>query len=145
MINWDEFEHIHVIKKLRQILSSWWNIDIIFTDERGHVRGPDLKAISQVNPAVKLFLSKESSIDNLSEVVSKSMETMRQNNDRFMIRRWDVAGFDIAIVPIIIENEFMGNVVALGFLKDTDITNRLNEIRERLATFGATNDLSEGH
>ena len=34
MINWDEFEHIHVIKKLRHILSSWWNVDVIFTDER---------------------------------------------------------------------------------------------------------------
>lgn len=144
MINWDEFEHIHVIKKLKQILSSWWNIDIIFTDERGHVRGPDLKSNAHINPAVKLFLGKETTVDNLSEVVSKSMETMRQNNDRFMIRKWDVAGFDIAIVPIIIENEFMGNVVALGFLKDTDVTNRLNEIRERLASFGASNDVIQG-
>ena len=33
MINWDEFDHIHVIKKLRQILNTWWNIDIVFTDE----------------------------------------------------------------------------------------------------------------
>jgi two-component system response regulator HupR/HoxA len=143
MINWDEFEHIHVIKKLKQILSSWWNIDIIFTDERGHVRGSDQRSTAQVNPAVKHFLSKKTSIENLSEVVSKSMETMRQSNDRFMIRKWDLGGFDIAIVPIIIENEFMGNVVALGFLKDTDVTNRLNEIRERLAAFGAPNDVIE--
>jgi two-component system response regulator HupR/HoxA len=144
MINWDEFEHIHVIKKLKQILSSWWNIDMIFTDERGHVRGPDLKSSSHTNPAVKLFLSKDTAITNLSDVVAQSMETMRQNNDRFLIRKWDMAGFDMAIVPIIIDNEFMGNVVALGFLKDADVTNRLNEIRERLSSFGATNDVIQG-
>ena len=39
MINWSEFEHIHVIKKLKQILKSWWNIDVLFTDERGHLKG----------------------------------------------------------------------------------------------------------
>ena len=60
MINWEEFEHIHVINKLKQILASWWSIDIIFTDERGMVRGPDPKGTNLVNPAVKLFLSKSS-------------------------------------------------------------------------------------
>ena len=39
MINWNEFEHIHVIKKLKQILNSWWNIDLVFTDERGEIKG----------------------------------------------------------------------------------------------------------
>ena len=58
MINWDEFEHIHVIKKLKQILSSWWNIDIVFTDERGHLRGMDPKSNRLSNPAVSAFLSK---------------------------------------------------------------------------------------
>lgn len=144
MINWDEFEHIHVIKKLKQILASWWNIDIIFTDERGHIRAADSKAASFVNPAVKLFLSKETSADNLSELVAKTMESMRQSNDKHFMRKWDMAGFDVAIVPIVIENEFMGNVVAMGFLKDTDVTNRLNEVRERLAAFGASNEVIQG-
>ena len=39
MINWDEFEHIHVIKKLKHILSAWWNIDVVYTDERGVLKG----------------------------------------------------------------------------------------------------------
>jgi len=144
MINWDEFEHIHVIKKLKQILQSWWNVDIIFTDERGFVRGPDLKSTLHTNPAVKMFLTKEAAVENLSEIVAKSMDSVRQSNDRYTLRKWDMAGFDIAIVPIIIENEFMGNVVAMGFLKDADVTNRLNEIRERLSAFGASNEVIQG-
>ncbi len=140
MINWDEFEHIHVIKKLKQILASWWNVDIIFTDERGFVRGPEMKAAHFVNPAVKLFLSKEAGSENLSEVVSKSMETLRASNSRYLVKKWDMSGFDIAILPIVIENEFMGHVVALGFLKDSEAPQRINEVRERLAAFGANND-----
>lgn len=142
MINWDEFEHIHVIRKLKHILASWWNIDLIFTDERGHVRGSELKEF--VNPAVRLFLTKEASVENLSEVVAKAMEATRQSNDRFTVRKWDMAGFDMAIVPIVIENEFMGNVVALGFFKDAEVTNRLSEVRERLSAFGANTDVIEG-
>ena len=40
MIRWDDFEHIHVIKKLKHILGSWWNIDVMFTEENGYLRGP---------------------------------------------------------------------------------------------------------
>lgn len=144
MINWDEFEHIHVIKKLKQILASWWNIDIVFTDERGLLRGPEVNGSKFVNPAVQYILSKDSTAENLSEFVTKTMENLRQSNNRFTIKKWDMAGFDIAIVPIIIENEFMGNVLAMGFLKDEAVTNRLNEIRERLAAFGANNDIIQG-
>lgn len=141
MINWDEFEHIHVIKKLKQILSSWWNIDVVFTDERGHIRG-DLKSNRYINPAVSTFLSKETALDSLAETVQKSIEELRASSNRYAIRKWDTAGFDIAIVPIMIDNDCMGTAVALGFLKDAQSSARLNEIRERLAIFGASADLA---
>ncbi|MCB0366106.1 MAG: sigma 54-interacting transcriptional regulator [Bdellovibrionaceae bacterium] len=144
MINWDEFEHIHVIKKLKQILSSWWNIDIIFTDERGHLRGVDPKTTKFCNPAVNTFLNKDSAMDNLADTISKSIEDLRMSENRYSIRKWDTAGFDIAIVPILIDNDFMGTVVAMGFVKDvTNNGQRLNEIRERLAIFGASADIIE--
>lgn len=142
MINWDEFEHIHVIKKLKQILSSWWNIDIVFTDEKGHLRGLDLK--SKVNNlAVTTFLSKESILENLAETVQKTMEDLKNSENRYSIKKWETTGFDIAVVPIIIENDVMGSVVAMGFLKDHLSPQRLGEIRERLAIFGASTDTIE--
>ncbi|MAV90944.1 MAG: nitrogen fixation protein NifA [Bdellovibrionaceae bacterium] len=139
MINWDEFEHIHVIRKLKQILGSWWSIDVVFTDDKGRLRGvPDVSKIS--NPAVKTFLSKETSLESFSEAVNKAVEDIRSSEHRYSIRKWDTAGFDIAVVPIIIENDFMGTVVAMGFLKDRNQTGRISEIRERLAIFGASGD-----
>src|ERR1700752_2808808 len=41
MINWDELKHIHVIRKLEEILAQWFNTDIFFVDERGQVRNFD--------------------------------------------------------------------------------------------------------
>ena len=143
MINWNEFEHIHVIKKLKQILNTWWNVDVVFTDERGHLKGIDFDKTYFSNPTVKTFLAKETAVEGFNELVSKTVDDLRTNNSRYSIRKWDTAGFDIAIVPIIIENDFMGCVVAMGFLKDNTQMERLTEIRERLAVFGATGDLIE--
>lgn len=141
MINWDEFEHIHVIKKLKQILNSWWNIDVVFTDERGLLRGIDPSRTSYCNPAVATFLSKETAVTSLAESVQKSLEDIRTSGNRYSVRRWETAGFDIAIVPITIENDYMGSVVAMGFLKDRQQVSRISEIRERMAVFGASGDV----
>ncbi|MEK6554331.1 MAG: sigma 54-interacting transcriptional regulator [Bdellovibrionota bacterium] len=140
MINWDEFEHIHVIRKLKHILHSWWNIDIAFTDERGQLRGQDATAANYSNPACQLLFAKEAATNSLTELVVKTIEDLRISNNRYSIKKWDAVGFDVAVIPITIENEFMGTVVALGFLKDNSTPNRLNEVRERLAAFGASNE-----
>jgi transcriptional regulator with PAS, ATPase and Fis domain len=141
MINWDEFEHIHVIKKLKQILNSWWNIDVVFTDERGQLRtGMDAKTANFCNPAVATFLSKDTSVAALSETVSKTLEEIRVSGNRYAIKKWDTAGYDMAIIPITIENDFMGCVVAMGFMKDRTQVSRISEIRERMAIFGASGD-----
>lgn len=144
MINWDEFEHIHVIKKLKEICNSWWNIDIVFTDERGVLRGKDDDKVQYANPAVHYYLKKDTAVDNLTEAVSKTLEDIRVNNSRYSLKKWDAAGFDMVIVPITIDNELMGTVVAMGFLKSDDRPeNRMNEVRERMAAFGASSDLIE--
>ncbi len=37
MINWEELKHIHVIKKLDEILSSWFNTAILIADGQGTI------------------------------------------------------------------------------------------------------------
>ncbi|USN46679.1 MAG: sigma 54-interacting transcriptional regulator [Pseudobdellovibrionaceae bacterium] len=142
MINWDEFEHIHVIKKLKHILDDWWNIDTVFTDERGQLRGMIPESSHFSNPAVHMVLQKDSARESLADVVAKTIEELRLSNNPYSLRKWDAVGFDLCIVPIIIENEFMGSVVAMGFLKE-DGANRLTEVKERLAIFGASSDSIE--
>lgn len=143
MINWDEFDHIHVIKKLKQILASWWNIDVVFTDDRGQIRAFDRAKTHFANPGVGFLTNKDSALESLAQLVTKSIDDLRLSENRYSIRRWDLAAFDVAIVPIMIENDLMGTVVALGFFKDPSSTQRLNEVRERLAAFGASSDLIE--
>ena len=143
MINWNEFEHIHVIKKLKHVLQTWWNIDIVFTDERGQLKGLDSEKITYANPAVNYLLNKESTQQSLAELVSQSINDLRQSNNRFVFKKWDAVGFDTCIFPIIIENDFVGTVTAMGFFKEENSVQRIGEVRERLAAFACTSELIE--
>lgn len=140
MINWDEFEHIHVIKKLRHILSSWWNVDVIFTDERGMVKGFDPSRTAWANPATGTLVNKDAIQENLAEFVMKTIEDLRMSDNRFALKKWDLAGFDVGVFPITIENDFMGTVIATGFFRDPNTAQRLQEVRDRLAAFGLPSD-----
>lgn len=141
MINWDEFEHIHVIRKLKQILGSWWHIDVVFTDERGVIKGFDRSKSDLINPAVNTYLMKDAAVESLAALTTKTIEDLRLSENRYGVRKWEMTGFDVAIFPIMIDNDFMGTVIALGFLKDNHSPERLQEIRERLAAFGASREV----
>ena len=137
MINWSDFEHIHVIKKLKEILLSWWQIDLIFTDDRGVIKSPSPDKLSLFNPAVSHLLKNEMFQKDLTELVSQSLEQLRHVQTHCTIVRWDMVGYDTLIVPIIIDNDLAGTVVALGFLKDqSDTVQRLEEIKKKLNHFG---------
>ncbi|MFP5520535.1 MAG: sigma-54 interaction domain-containing protein [Bdellovibrionia bacterium] len=143
MINWDEFEHIHVIRKLKQILSAWWNIDIIFTDENGFIKGYDSDKAQFANPAIPILINKEAGQENIADLVTKTLEDLRISENRYSIKKWDMVGFDVGVFPIMIENDCVGAVVALGFFKDQNFTNRMQEIRDRLAAFGMSGEVIE--
>ncbi|MGZ5279990.1 MAG: sigma 54-interacting transcriptional regulator, partial [Pseudobdellovibrionaceae bacterium] len=136
MINWDEFEHIHVIKRLRHILSSWWNVDVIFTDERGQLKGFEGAKTVYANPSVGYLLSKETTQQGIAELVTKTIDDLRMSDNKYSMRKWDLAGFDVGVFPIMIENDFMGCVIAMGFFKDSNFSQRLQEVRDRLAAYG---------
>ena len=140
MINWDEFEHIHVIKKLKQILSTWWCIDVIFTDDRGQIRGFQNTSQTIVNPAVMHFLSNDTAKQNLADSVAQTIEEMRSSDTRFDLKKWAATGFDMVIFPIILQGEFMGTVIGTGFIKDTTEANRMEEVREKITALGLAPD-----
>ncbi len=142
MINWDEFEHIHVIRKLKHIIGSWWNVDVVFTDDRGNPRFGGLTDHNTSNPALLELFKKENVVESFTECTKKSIDDLKMTDNRYSLKRWDALGFDMVVFPIFIENDFMGTVVATGFLKEK-ADNQLVEIRERLALFGLNSDIIE--
>ncbi len=143
MINWNDFEHIHVIKKLKHVLQSWYNIDIVFTDERGFIKGLDSDKINYANPAVNYLVHKESAQQNLADLVGKSIESLRQKDSKYDLQNWAYSGFDMCVFPIIIENDYVGSVTALGFFRNADMNLNISQVKNQLLSIGCTQELIE--
>ena len=60
MINWDDFEHIHVIRKLKEVIAKWWAIDVYFADDRGNLKIIE-KGVKRdfSNPVLNLLMQRE--------------------------------------------------------------------------------------
>lgn len=139
-INWDEFEHIHVIKKLKHILNAWWNIDVVFTDDRGKLKGFDSDKPGFNNPAIAHMVTKESGQNSIAEFVTKALTDLRTSQNHHVIRKWDLMGFDAGVFPIMIGNDCVGTVMAMGFFRDADTATRIPEIRNCLNGLGVSGD-----
>lgn len=135
MVKWDEFEHIHVIKKLKNIVGSWWNVDVLFTNDMGQPTASDFEKLTAHNPITPGLFKQEQLTKTFQETVAACIDELKLTSNRYSVKRWDAVGFDLIVFPIIIENDFMGTVVASGFLKDKD-ANSLVDIRTKLGTLG---------
>lgn len=143
MINWDEFEYMHVIRKLRQILGSWWSMDVLLVDERGAIKTLESSKVNFINPAFEFLIQKDIVREKLSEFIVRNLDELRIEDQNFRIQFWEVGGFHLGIFPIIIDRDFLGAVVVGGFFEGAHKPEQQQGLRDRLAAFGANSDLIE--
>ena len=76
MINWEELKHIHVIRKLEEILAQWFHTDIFFVDERGQVRNFDLldRHKEFKNPLAAALMPKEKGREAMMKCIAEANE-----------------------------------------------------------------------
>lgn len=114
-VRWDEFDKMHVVKKLREIIGSWWQVQINFTDKKGFLRGvPEGKFFNPINPICKTIVADDKGF-------TKRIATARQTTVDAMTRAEpkiarDSSGFSVISVPIRVNNEFIGAVFGDGFI-----------------------------
>ena len=114
-VRWDEFDKMHVVKKLREIIGSWWQVQINFTDKKGFLRGvPEGKFFNPINPICKTIVADDKGF-------TKRIATARQTTVDAMTRAEpkiarDASGFSVISVPIRVNNEFIGAVFGDGFI-----------------------------
>ncbi|MEZ4752030.1 MAG: sigma 54-interacting transcriptional regulator [Bdellovibrionota bacterium] len=135
MINWDEFEHIHVIRKLKQIIGRWWNVDVFFADDRGNLKviqkgvQADLK-----NSVCGLILQRDEGYDKLVEFARDAVTELRKTQERGVTRDF-LPHLNAALFPIVIDNDFMGAVISVGYLKQGSADVQKKELAKSLAHY----------
>ena len=145
-----EYEYLHVIKKLKQILEDWWDLKVLFFDEHHSCEVPhyDQKEKSSHSSFYGIFKSSEM-VNSLSKIVKSCVEESKALDEKegsYMFRKWDDLGSDVLIKPIFSYGEHMSSIVILFFFKEAkDLDKRLLELKGRLSVLGLSQDDVKEH
>src|SRR4051812_36503501 len=120
MIKWEEFEHIHVVRKIREVVGNWFHVDILFVDDQGRLKNFE-KGQKKLwsNTLLANILGTDAGYEYLSQTLEKANSHMSRSDLRhhefpFMPGVWGVA------FPIVVDGEYFGLIAALGFRKEHD-------------------------
>lgn len=135
MINWDEFEHIHVIRKLREIIAKWWTVDVFFADDRGNLKIIEKGQKKEYsNTVCNLLLQRDEGYDSLADFCKGVVNDLRKTLEKDFRKDW-LPNFGASAFPILIDNEFMGGVICIGHLREGVTEGQKKELIKALAHF----------
>lgn len=120
---WTNIDSTHVITKLKSLLKSWWNIEVLLVDNNGAIHSTDQQSILQhLSPVLthKTFLKKIESINLIA------LKELKHLNKSYVHKDASHMGLESLHLPIKANKEVLGSVVAIGFKNEvSDIKNTL--------------------
>jgi two-component system response regulator HupR/HoxA len=114
-VRWSDFDKLHVIRRLRELVGKWWKIQINFTDTKGLLRGvPDGKFFNPLNPICQAVTGDSKGFEACRGTARQTTVDTTRSKDARLARCH--AGFSTITVPIRVEGKYMGCVFGDGFL-----------------------------
>ncbi len=130
-ISWEDFDKLLVIRRLKDIVGRWWNIQINFTDAKGLLRGvPDGKFFNPLNPICQAVTENNRGFSACKGTASQTTIDCTTGTKAKLSRCH--AGFSTLSVPIRIGDIFMGTVFGDGFLIQESAEDQKARIRAYL-------------
>lgn len=140
-VRWEDFDKMHVIRKLKEIVGKWWGVQINFTDKKGFLRGvPEGKFFNPLNPICQAIVADDKGFAKRVQTARQTtVESVSANQPR--ITR-DATGFSVISVPIHVNGEFFGTVFGDGFISSDSAPEQKTLIKEYLERdFASRKDL----
>ncbi len=114
-VRWDEFDKLHVVRKLKELVGKWWNVQLNFTDDKGFLRGvPEGRFFSPISKACQFITSDNKGFAGCvntartTTVGSRGMTKSKVSKCH--------AGFSTLSVPILVDKQYLGCVFGDGFI-----------------------------
>ena len=138
MINWEELKHIHVIRKLEEILGQWFSTDILFVDERGQIRNYDAldRTREFKNPLTAMFFSREHGRQLISRGVTEANEKSFQTKEPHIIVHGPAGVESVVVSRIQVDNDFLGSVYAYGYADKVVSEEKIRAGRQAMEALG---------
>jgi two-component system response regulator HupR/HoxA len=114
MINWEELKHIHVIRKLQQIIGQWFHAEVFFLDERGNVRNYDPydRQREFKNPLCSNLLPKEQGREWIMNFFRETSDQFSQSKDHHLIAQGPLGFEKVFASKVMLDGEYLGAVIA---------------------------------
>lgn len=115
LVRWEEFDKMHVIRRLKELVGRWWSIQINFTDEKGFLRGvPEGRFF---NPLTKIYRAIAESEKGFADCIKIARQTTVDTMHRDTPKIFRCPnGFSAISVPIRVNKKYLGCVFGDGFL-----------------------------
>ena len=145
MINWEELRHIHVIRKLQQIIGQWFHAEVFFLDERGNVRNYDPydRQREFKNPLCANLLPKEPGRELILSFLRETSEQFSQSKDHHLVAQGPVGFEKIFASKVLLEGEYLGAVVAYCHVEGSITAERIHGAAEKIEKLGMDRELFE--
>ena len=126
--NSESFENLNIVKRLRQIIESWWNIQLNFTDEKGHLKGvPHGKFFNPKNPICKFITENNESFKDCLHVARVTTIESKEVSEQLLSTCH--AGFSTMSLPLNLGDQFLGCIFADGFLIEETVDEQKEKLR----------------
>ena len=137
VVNWQDFDKLIMIRKLRDLVGEWWNVQMHFTDEKGLLRGvPSGKFFSPLNPISEAIVKDPKGFNWTMEEVKKTTINASISKRPQVVR--NDSGFSALFVPLRVKGKNLGCVFADGFLSEVSLSEQKSQVRNYLyKVFGA--------
>lgn len=115
IVRFEEFDKMHVIRRLKEVIGKWWNVQINFTDKKGFLRGvPEGKFFNPLNPICQAIVADDKGFAKRVGTARKTTVEAMSSKKPKLSRSHE--GFSVISVPIHVNGEYMGTVFGDGFL-----------------------------
>lgn len=138
MINWEELKHIHVIRKLEEILAQWFNTDIFFVDAKGAIQNLDLqdKRREFRNSLSRAFLGQSQAHALFSKSILQAQEKVRRASEPHTEAIGPLGVENFFLSPIIVEGELLGSVVAYSYVQKDPSPDVKEKVQASVSSLG---------
>lgn len=128
ILPWDDFDKLHVVRRLRQLIGNLWKIQVNFTDANGFLRGvPAGKFFNPIHNVCKLIAGDNKGFQGCIEAVRK---TAKNKGENVLLGRCH-AGFSTLEVPIRVQQLYLGCVFCDGFVLEESEKQQKKLIEEK--------------
>lgn len=145
MINWDELKHIHVIRKLQQIIGQWFYAEVFFLDERGAIRNYDPydRQREFKNALCGNLLPKDSGREMLTSFFREVSDQFSQNPDQHWMSQGPLGFENFFAAKVTLDGEYLGAVVAYCHVDRPVDANQLEKAAKIIEGKGMDRELFE--